>query len=195
MKNNRFDKFHRHYDDFTRFFKLDNHEEIINLVQENARGKQLFIADIGGGTGLLADELLKLGHKVTIIDPARKMTTIASHRNPEIKVLNLPFEETSFTEAFDLIILKDCFHHTRAQDFILDKIYLSLKKNGLVLIQEFLPQSLYGKLIFTFERLVIEKSYPVTPQKLYEMMGKANFKSEIFYLNKRDYLIVGVKNE
>ncbi len=187
-----FDIYYYHYDNFMRLFKLDNHQTIINLVKAKDPKQQL-IADVGGGTGLLADTLIKLGHEVTIIDPAKKMTQIACQRNPAIQIINKEFQRTDFVQSFDIIILRDCFHHIKDQTLILGKIFQALKKDGLVIIQEFVPLSLSSKIIFAFERCLLEKVYPVTPAKLSEMMNQANFNSEFIFINSRDYLATGVK--
>lgn len=190
-----FDVYSGLYDGFMKLFKLDNHQAIVGLVESMA-GKRLRIADIGGGTGLLANTLIELGHEVVIIDPAKKMTEIAKKRNPEVIIINLAFESYPVSpRSYDVIILRDCLHHIQDQDLTLGKISQVLKDDGLLIIQEYAPASFSAKLIFTFERCCLEKVYPVAPAKLSEMMHRFNIPGTVISLNNRDYLAWGVKEK
>lgn len=188
-----FGVFYRFYDNFMRTFQLDDHQAIVSRVEALAGKRQLNVADIGGGTGVLAHTLIELGHDVTIIDPAKKMTAIAQKRNSQITIINEPLEKISSGQAYDVIILRDCFHHIKAQGSALVKIYQLLQDEGLLIIQEFSPESSNAKLLFMLERCLLEKIYPLHPSALAAMMTRTGFNSTIFHLNSRDYLATGIK--
>lgn len=190
-----FDVYYSFYDKFMKIFNLNDHEAVVNSVEAFACRRRLVIADIGGGTGLLADTLLKLGHEVTIIDPAKKMTAIAKRRNPRLKIINEKFEKAAPDRSYDVVILRDSFHHLKDQALTLAKIYQLLKNDGLLIIQEFSPISISAQLIFAFERCCLEKVSPVDPVTLSGMLNQADFLSTLVCLNNRDYLMTGVKKK
>lgn len=190
-----FDFYYRFYDSFMRMFGLDDNRAIIGKVEALAAGRQFSVCDIGGGTGLLAHRLIELGHEVTIIDPAQKMTEIARQRNPKIVIINKTLAKIELNRTYDVIILKDCFHHLQAQAVSLVKIACLLKDEGLLVIQEFFPCSVQARLLFLLERCCWEKVCPLHPSELKEMMLEAGFVPAIDRLNKRDYLALSVKRK
>ncbi len=188
-----FDVYYRFYDNFMKTLKLEDDRAIVSKVEALADKRQLSICDIGGGTGLLAHRLIGLGHQVTIIDPAKKMTEIARKRNQAVKVINKTLANAELNQTYDVIILRDCFHHLPAQAASLSKIFQLLQDDGLLIIQEFFPDSIQAKFLFLLERCCWEKIYPLPPSKLKEMMTEAGFIPAIDRLNNRDYLATGVK--
>jgi 2-polyprenyl-3-methyl-5-hydroxy-6-metoxy-1,4-benzoquinol methylase len=195
MKSLLFDVYYRFYDKFMSIFKLDEHQAIVSRVKIYAGNRRLKIADIGGGTGLLANTLIGLGHEVTIIDPAKKMTAIAQKLNPQVMIINQTLENTTPERTYDVIILRDCLHHIKAQAEALGKIFEILQDNGLLIIQEFSPDCISAKCLFQFERCCWEKVYPIPPSELVLMMTEADFISTINRLNSRDYLVTGIKGK
>lgn len=197
-----FDVFYRSYDNFMKTFRLDDHEAVLNQVRtlaaESRPGQPepepLKIADIGGGTGVLAHSLLELGHDVTIIDPAQKMTAIAKERNPRVTVINENLAKVSPESLYDVIILRDCFHHIGDQESALSKLSQILQDDGLLIIQDFSPGSLNTQVLFMLERCLLEKIYPISSAALTALMARAGFKSTIIRLNSRDYLAIGTKS-
>lgn len=190
-----FDVYYRYYDNFMRTFKLDDDRAIVGRIEALAGKRQLSICDIGGGTGLLAHRLIGLGHQVTIIDPAPKMTEIALQRNPKVIIINETIEKTRPDRTYDVIILKDCLHHLQAQAEGLGQISRLLKNDGLLIIQEFYPGSIQAKFLFLLERCCWEKVRPLHPDGLTKMMSAAGFLPAIERLNGRDYLATGVKGK
>ncbi|SHN59016.1 class I SAM-dependent methyltransferase [Desulfitobacterium chlororespirans] len=196
-----FDVFYRSYDNFMKTFRLDDHEAVLSQIRAlTAKGRPgqpepLKIADIGGGTGVLAHSLLELGHDVTIIDPAQRMTAIAKERNLRVTVINETLAKVSPEPLYDVIILRDCFHHIADQEPALSKLSQILQDDGLLIIQDFSPGSLRAQLLFTLERCLLEKIYPIPSATLAAMMVQAGFNSTIVRLNSRDYLVTGTKEK
>lgn len=183
-----FNYYAKSYDSFMKFFKLDNQNTILELLSDQYNRN---ICDIGGGTGVLAEALIKRGHQVTIIDPSVQMTSIAKMRNKNIAVINKPIQEVDFIMEFDFIIFKDTFHHISEQKEVLAKCYDMLKKGGQVIIQDFSPKSVQTKIIFLFETCCFEKIYPIIDTVLAQMMDDIGYKGTVMKLSKRDYIVTG----
>ena len=170
--------------------KLDNNTPILQFLYD-VPSKD--IGDIGGGTGKLAHELFKLGHRVTVIDPCRSMTKIAQHLEPRLKIVNQPLSALDNQSKFDCLILRDCLHHLKNQQEALIKCSTLLKKDGVVIVQDFVPDYLVSKCIFAFERFCFEQVTPISPETLKLFCQKADLCAEYHLLNKRDYLLIARK--
>ncbi|MDF2557869.1 MAG: Methyltransferase type 11 [Bacillales bacterium] len=179
------------YDRFMQIFKLDKIQDLLNSI-ENSKPK--VIADIGGGTGTLANELIKLGHSVTIIDPCQKMTDIARLKNPQITIKNILFDQERDDCHYDIVIIRDCLHHIKEQEMIIKKAFQVLKPKGHLIIQDFSPYSIQTKLLFLFERSLSEKVYPIPVGELDDLCCKNGFTTVVKRINKRDYILIGEKN-
>lgn len=178
------------YDRFMKAFDLDNNKYIINILK-NEKGK--YICDVGGGTGILGDELERQGNYVTILDPCTKMTDIARKRNKNLLIKSDIILNYHGSEVFDYIILRDSLHHIFEQEKTLKKCAELLKLNGKIIIQEFSPESKKGKLIFLFERFCREKVKPVYKSYLLKTASNLGISGKIIVVNKRDYIFIGEK--
>lgn len=176
------------YDRFMKRFSLDDNSAILSLMEAH----QQRIADVGGGTGLTADLLVRRGHEVTIIDPCRQMTELAKKRNPAIRVINksMPFE---INEQFDVIIIRDCLHHVKRQREMIDFCIHMLAEGGRIIVSDFSPECRNTKMIFLFERLCFESIQPVSETKLLRYFVKTGLQTELLRVNKRDYIVWGRK--
>lgn len=165
----------KQYDGFMKIFKLDKNEAIIDALGDVSNK---VIADIGGGTGSLADKLINLGAKVIIVDPEKKMTDIAKVKNKKVNVLNEYSNKLSLdNEAVDIVIMRDAFHHIIQQKETLEECKRILKKNGQILICEFDKNHIISKFIALFEICCFEKIKMVTKSEIKEF-GKVYFKDE-----------------
>ncbi|NMA84815.1 MAG: class I SAM-dependent methyltransferase [Epulopiscium sp.] len=180
------------YDSFMKFFRLDRQEEIINLFSDVYN---MDVCDVGGGTGVLADVLVRKGHRVTIIDPSIPMTKIARKRNQKIKIINKPIQQIESRMKYDYIVFKDTFHHISQQKEVLVKCHQMLKDEGKIIIQDFSPRSFQTKLLFLFEICCFEKIFPIADATLLKMMGDVGYQGKIKRLNKRDYIVIGDKQD
>lgn len=178
----------RSYDKFMKRFSLDDDTAILSLIEN----RQLRIADVGGGTGVTADKLVKRGHVVTIIDPCRQMTELAKKRNKKVRVINksMPCE---INEQFDIILLRDCLHHVERQREMIDFCIHMLAEGGMIIVNDFSPKCWKTKIIFLFERICFEAIKPVSEAKLCRYFEKAGLQTELIRINKRDYIVLGRK--
>jgi len=177
------------YDRFMRRFHLDDDSIILDIIGIGNKK----IGDIGGGTGRTADKLIKRGHSVTIIDPSSSMTKRAKKRNHMIRVFNrsMPFD---IKEEYDVILFRDCLHHIKRQRETLEICSNKLKKDGLIIVADFSPESIKSKIIFCFERLCFEKIYEVDEKKVLKQLQSINLSTKLIRVNDRDYIVIGRKN-
>ncbi len=178
------------YDKFMNIFSLDDDTAVLSLIEN----RQLRIADVGGGTGVTADKLVKRGHAVTIIDPCRQMTELAKKRNKKVRVINrsMPCE---INEQFDIILIRDCLHHVKRQREMIDCCVHMLTEGGMIIVNDFSPECWNTKIIFLFERICFEAIKPVSESKLLRYFAAAGLQTELIRVNKRDYIVWGRKME
>ena len=176
------------YDRFMNQFSLDDDTAVLSLIEN----RQLRIADIGGGTGVTADKLVKKGHVVTIIDPCRQMTQLAKKRNKAIRVINksMPCE---LREQFDIILMRDCLHHVKRQRELMDCCIHMLAEGGMIIVNDFSPECWSTRMIFLFERICFEAIKPVSETKLRRYLARAGLQTELIRINERDYIVWGRK--
>ncbi|WP_420547822.1 class I SAM-dependent DNA methyltransferase [Curvivirga sp.] len=112
----------------------------IKLASEIAArsDRKLHILDVGCGTGWLAVELAKLGHKVEGIEPAFGMLKVANYR-PDSDLVNWHQETASsfkLSTRFDLIVMTGhVFQVFLADDEIFsvfNNLYTHLKDGGIL---------------------------------------------------------------
>jgi SAM-dependent methyltransferase len=61
-------------------------EGLQSLLEDRARGAELRVLDIGGGTGGFAVRVAELGHRVTVVDPSPDALAILDRRSHESAV-------------------------------------------------------------------------------------------------------------
>jgi len=111
----------------------------LKLIQ-SLTPKPAKILDIGCGTGRHLLPLIKMGYKVTGIDPSKGMLQVLKAKDPTADVINADFFELPESkEKYDLIIMMwNTFNEislTRAQALILlAKCSHALAPNGMILI-------------------------------------------------------------
>jgi len=185
-----FDGFTGLYDSFMKLFGLDDCHVILKEIE---RRDCSVIHDVGGGTGTLADLLVKSGKTVYLIDPSRAMTTAAGKRNSGIHIINSGYKRKLDVPMADVVVLKDAFHHIKEQEEVLRCCFDNLCEQGRIIIQDFNPKSLSSKLLFMFERCCFERIYPMHPDKLKKLSENIGLNTEFFELNPRDYIYIGTK--
>ncbi len=154
------------YDRMMAYFKLDDIDVIIRMIGD-IKGKN--ILDIGGGTGKLADALVKSGATVVIVDPAKAMTKQATIKNQKIEVFNESietFEQPKYEADFDCIIMRGVLRQLENPDETLRKVDRYLHKKGSVLIWENDYNHWKSRCISLLETLCAQKSVCLTQEQL-----------------------------
>lgn len=184
-----FKYYSKQYDKFMKIFKLDKNEEIIKVVKTI---KKLDILDIGGGTGTLANTLINLGANVTILDPEVKMTNIAKEKNNKVKVINGYITKVNLeNSSYDLIIMRDAFHHILNKEETLKECKRLLRPGGKILIYEFDRRHIITKLIYFFERSCFEKVKMLSKTEMKTLASKYFNKGKIIETSSYEYIYLG----
>lgn len=158
MKGNKksFDKVHSHYDGFMKLFGLYREREISGALKLKGYERVL---DIGGGTGYLADHLIRECNEYHVLDESELMLSHVPEKKGIYKVLgdalNLPFEN----ESIDAVILSDVFHHIEDQEKLITEGLRVLKPGGKMLIHDFDIRYLRTKILRGFEKNYFGKLY------------------------------------
>ncbi len=176
------------YDTFMHMFQLDGDHTILSFIPS----KRSRILDIGGGTGKIADQLVKRGHQVTILDPCKRMTDIAKKRNSKIRIIGraMPFY---YSKTYQIILIRDCLHHIKETKKVLEDAIRMLEPGGRIIIADFNPNTFEAKLIYLFERCCLEKVYPISKQQVAQCLRLRGLSVNCVRISKRDYVVVGKK--
>lgn len=152
------------------------------------------VVDLGGGTGRIAKFLVGKVGNVTVIDLSEKMIEQCK-KHPGLSCVvasgeNLPIADNSI----DKIILVDTLHHMRNQTQAIKEMNRILKTNGKVVIGEFNPSTIGGKLITILEKILKLGSIFHSPDLLVSLFSGNGFATQLFDADKKDYYIVAKKS-
>lgn len=184
-----FKYYSKQYDKFMKIFNLDKNKEILKILKDI---NSLDILDIGGGTGTLSNNLINLGANVTILDPEVKMTNIARKKNNKVKILNGYSTNVDLeSNSFDLIIMRDSFHHIKDKKGTLKECKRLLNNKGKIIIYEFDRTHIITKLIYIFERSCFEKVTMLSKNEM-KILADDYFNSgEIIEISNYEYIYLG----
>ncbi|WP_128330510.1 trans-aconitate 2-methyltransferase [Apibacter sp. HY039] len=109
----------------------------------NYSGNSPKILDIGAGTGLFSNFVLKKypDARITLVDLSEKMLEIAEKRfsdSPNVKIVCEDFTKHHFTDTYDVVISSLAIHHLVDQDKIelYNSIYFNLNQGGIFINAE-----------------------------------------------------------
>jgi ubiquinone/menaquinone biosynthesis C-methylase UbiE len=94
-------------------------EAIDDIVQECHLGEQSQVLEIGVGTGIATEALLKSGATFVGIEPGQNLLRIAQKKLGEqarITLVNQPFEEYQTDQVFDVVLSATAFHWLSKSD-------------------------------------------------------------------------------
>lgn len=151
------------------------------------------ILDLGGGTGRISKFFIDKVQEITVIDYSlwmikecqKKQKIICKQGNAE----KIPFSDN----YFDKIIIVDAFHHFQNQELACQEIVRVLKPKGKVLIEEFNPEKIFGKVIKILETLVGMKSNFYYPFVLDQLFEKYKIKTKLINEERLIYYLIGKK--
>jgi ubiquinone/menaquinone biosynthesis C-methylase UbiE len=147
------------------------------------------VLDVGGGTGRGA-RVVTAPRRV-VVDPASRMTNRA--RDHELEAVRadgsrLPIRETSV----DAVLIVDALHHIADRRGALAEAYRVLRPGGVLIVVEFDPSTVRGRLLVAGEGLLGFDSTFEPPASLRERLGEAGF--EVAIPDRGfDYTAVGQK--
>ena len=122
-----------------------NKSLLLNIMDPQAEDTLL---DVGGGTGRLAEMFAETCKEVYVLEPERKKLAYAAERRKGIRFMLgsadlIPFPDEYFTKVMAIV----AFHHFSDQDSALGEMKRVLRPNGLLVLNEFDPTTLRGKLV------------------------------------------------
>ncbi len=167
-------------------------QEMLTLLGD-LKGKK--ILEVGGGTGRLAQYLLKYSDEVWIMDPSLPMLYKAKKANRELKLIHGYAEKQPFPdEFFDLIIAVDSLHHWDHHEKGIQEVYRVLKSRGIFFIGEIHPKDKAGHFIVQMEKTLLMRSRFFMPSELLKILKENNFSIvDIGWLKKPTYFVKAVK--
>ncbi len=129
-----------------------------------------YILDVGGGTGRVTRELIKIHPKIVVADRSYGMLQVANN-NLKIDLTlceaeNLPFPNN----CFERIILIDTLHHVVDARQTLRECLRVLEKDGLLIIQEPDIEQWGGKVIALFEKILFMRSHLLPMQTIHTIL-------------------------
>lgn len=189
-RDDAFTRFAPAYDRFMQIFRLYRLRELRDVLSGSPSGGALL--DVAGGTGFLSAALAGTFNRVVVADISSGMLAVAQRRNLETvcaQAESLPFADATF----DAVLCADALHHIKSQELALNEIARVLKPGGTIVIQEFHIRGIRGFFFFLFERLFIDHSTFIAPDRLAAVMAQLPFSGEIRKLPGLNYIYRGTK--
>jgi SAM-dependent methyltransferase len=109
------------------------------------------ILDVGCGTGVLAERLLREGYDVTGADPSAAMLEQMSARDPGLKTVhasgqNLPFDDGTFDFTFSVAVMHHIAEPKEVHDTLVEMCRVT-KPGGRVLVWDHNPRNPYWPIL------------------------------------------------
>lgn len=143
-----FDRFARFYDPLMPPSSAEDFEDAFAFAERPVRR----VLDLAGGTGRVADALGGAGYETLVADISKPMLRVARDRG--LKALRgdaatLPFPD----DSMDAVVIVDAYHHLPAQEAALTEAARIVAPNGVVVIRDFDPSTVVGRIIEAGESL------------------------------------------
>jgi ubiquinone/menaquinone biosynthesis C-methylase UbiE len=145
---------------YDRFGRQERPEKLIAAACLPVDGR---ILDLGGGTGRVAQNLVREGLQVVVADVSSGMVRRANQK-PDLQPVRTAAEALPFPSfSFERIVMVDAFHHVADQPQVAAEMWRVLKPQGRIVIEE--PDiRVWGvKLISLFEKLLLMRSHFMAP--------------------------------
>jgi len=134
------------------------------------------VVDVGGGTGR-GVRALDVAERV-VVDPAAGMGRRAREHGLDVvrgDGAHLPLSG----ESVDAVLVVDALHHIRDQHGALSEAFRVLRPGGVVVVREFDPTTLLGRVLVASEHLVGFDSTFHPPERLRETLADAGFDAAV----------------
>ncbi len=160
--------------DWLHFGASRTYQKISSLADFKAEDE---ILDLGGGTGRIAKFFIGKARRVVVADPSTAMIGSCLKKGLECVVTSgnkLPFSDN----IFDKVLIIDALHHIQEKEAVLKEVRRILKPGGNLILEEFNPKSLLGKIIVYFEKILGFGSQFLTKGELVDLLDRNGFSSE-----------------
>jgi ubiquinone/menaquinone biosynthesis C-methylase UbiE len=139
------------------------------------------LLDIGGGTGMIVDQILaKTSCEGYIVELEQKKLLYAAKKRKNINLVNasadfIPFQYEYFSKVISIV----AFHHFSDQNSALEEIKRVLKPGGSLILNEIDPSTFKGKIVSFGENTLKKMNCKYySPSQLHEKV-KAHAYQEI----------------
>lgn len=157
------------------------------------------VLDVGGGTGRVSRFLANTANrgnkvkKIVVADASQKMIERCK-KHAGLSCVLAQAEKLPFPERyFDKILVVDAFHHFQNQKQVVKEMQRVLANNGTIIMEEFNPAKMFGKLIVVLEKIFCLGSRFHTPLSLKNLFATNGFKVKIIDESKSTYYLVAEK--
>jgi demethylmenaquinone methyltransferase/2-methoxy-6-polyprenyl-1,4-benzoquinol methylase len=134
------------------------------------------VLDVGGGTGR-GVRALSAPQRV-VVDPARRMLSEAQRHGVEPVQgdgSRLPVR----TDSVDAVLVVDALHHIADQRGVVEEAKRALAPGGVLVVSDFDPTTLLGRLLVRSEHLVGFESTFHQPDRLRETLANVGFEAGV----------------
>ena len=134
------------------------------------------VLDVGGGTGRAVRSVSATQRIVA--DPAVGMLSQARDHGLDViraDGARLPVADSSV----DAVLIVDAFHHISNQFRVLEEAHRILRPGGVLIVSEFDPTTVRGRLLVAGERLVRFDSRFYPPRTLRDAMQRSGFDATV----------------
>ncbi|GAA0251833.1 hypothetical protein GCM10009000_080320 [Halobacterium noricense] len=147
------------------------------------------VVDVAGGTGRAAKAID--AEERIVLDASKKMLAQARGRGlARVRgdASRLPLD----SESTDAVVISDALHHVGDAEESLAEVVRVLKPGGVLVVREFNPATIRGKLLVRGEHAIGMNSVFFTPEELARMLADAGLVPRV--RNRGfDYTVAGVK--
>lgn len=162
-------------------------EKLLSLLDLPADGA---ILDAGGGTGRLAQYLVKQANQVVVADETLQMTIEALQKDglqPTCaQTEQLPFPE----QAFSRILMVDALHHVSHQPQTIQELWRVLAPGGRLVIEEPDIRTFTVKLIALAEKIALMRSHFLSPNEIEALCRFPNSRTSLFAQDGTAWVVV-----
>ena len=175
------------------FFHFGKEKTIRNIKTLGDFSLSDKIVDVGGGTGRIAENLVPHIRAVFVVDKSIKMIEQCRKKRDLTCVIgdveHLPFPDN----YFDKIIVVDAFHHFQDQRQAIKEMCRVLKTTGAIIIEEFNPKRLGGRLIVILEKILKLSSTFYTPEEFKSLFEQNDLRVVLHESTQKEYYLVARK--
>ncbi|CQH56128.1 probable S-adenosylmethionine-dependent methyltransferase [Halobacterium hubeiense] len=141
------------------------------------------VLDVGGGTGRAARALARdteevPGRDVTVVDASARM--LAEARGAGLSAVRGDAAELPFRDdSVDAVVVVDALHHFPDRDGALAEAKRVLRPGGVLVVRDFDPETLRGRLLVAAEHAVAFRSAFDAPDDLAARMERTGLNARV----------------
>lgn len=144
------------------------------------QGKQLSIIDLGGGTGVMAEHLLRLGHQVDVVDVSDEVLALAKERlqaHNKVRFHCASLQDFIPSKKYDIVMCHAVLEWLSAPLEQLNRIVSFLKPDGMLSLSFFnqdaklFANALYGNFEYIEKGMQVKNQVRLSPQNPLQLVA------------------------